>query len=665
MKKIYFFLAAMCCAAMMSATEGALSGKFTIDSEGNKVAFSQGNLQYFAPYGRWQFAENQWDYIGGSNDPYATVDLFSWGTGGEDPVIFYTSTDNNDFLSDREWGSASISNGGNEDNLWRTLTMDEWDYLFCGRPNASTRFGFGTVNNVKGLIILPDVWTLPVGSTFSPSTAKGLEKQGSYYQNTAENNFSHNTYSDEEWAAMEEAGAVFLPAGGARGGSDVYSAGEEGSYWSMTGNSGSYAYALNFTKKELDPQASYSCFYGRSVRLVQNVTEPVITTNQYYVAGNGVGGNPWCDETNWMANGSPMKNGVITFHDVPAGVYEFKITDGVWGMGHEASYGSVDLNCCSPNVLNGGTDASGNIKLITSITQDITITYDGHKICVTGIFDDPSSVTIHTYTVVGDYNLLGSGWDVDDDNNNMTYTAEGVYTLTKSSVSLVASSTYQYKVVGNHSYSVFELPASGNNNMLTVTETGYYDVVFTLDLNANTLTHTTTKVTPLITTVSATFEAPEVFQPTNKGNGAIYPSNSLFNVVGKVSIPDGVNYEISKYTFYISPWAAMDDETFQSGKQYCIAVTLRPKDGYTFPHNGVFVDASQVDMLINGAGPINVGTNDVELSLYAYFIPQEVPTAIEEPNDGTKAVKIIRDNQLYIIRDGKTYNAIGIEIERR
>ena len=161
MKKIYFFLAAMCCAAMMSATEGALSGKFTIDSEGNKVAFSQGNLQYFAPYGRWQFAENQWDYIGGSNDPYATVDLFSWGTGGEDPVIFYTSTDNNDFLSDREWGSASISNGGNEDNLWRTLTMDEWDYLFCGRPNASTRFGFGTVNNVKGLIILPVLPSLP------------------------------------------------------------------------------------------------------------------------------------------------------------------------------------------------------------------------------------------------------------------------------------------------------------------------------------------------------------------------------------------------------------------------------------------------------------------------------------------------------------------------
>ena len=67
--------------------EGTLRGLFSVSS-GTQVRFSQGNLQYIgsaaSPY--WQFAENQWDYLGdngqGSTASNADRDLFGWGTSG-------------------------------------------------------------------------------------------------------------------------------------------------------------------------------------------------------------------------------------------------------------------------------------------------------------------------------------------------------------------------------------------------------------------------------------------------------------------------------------------------------------------------------------------------------------------------------------------------------
>ena len=47
--------------------EGAVDGLFTINDQGGKVYFSQGNLQYQASTNTWRFAEHQWNYVGGSD----------------------------------------------------------------------------------------------------------------------------------------------------------------------------------------------------------------------------------------------------------------------------------------------------------------------------------------------------------------------------------------------------------------------------------------------------------------------------------------------------------------------------------------------------------------------------------------------------------------------
>ena len=78
----------------------SITGGFTINEDGDKVIFSQGNLQYQASTGTWRFAENQYDYVGNAtlgnvyengvkcnnaliSDSYTGwIDLFGWGTSG-------------------------------------------------------------------------------------------------------------------------------------------------------------------------------------------------------------------------------------------------------------------------------------------------------------------------------------------------------------------------------------------------------------------------------------------------------------------------------------------------------------------------------------------------------------------------------------------------------
>ena len=272
MRKIFtFILALVAGVGTIFATQGALSGKFTINADGDQVVFSQGNLQYV---GTWQFATNQWDTIGAAQSDNHR-DLFGWGTGNNPNNV---STDYNDYATYTEWGNNPITNGGKEANLWRTLTKDEWVYLFYGRTDAATKFGLGSVNGVNGTILLPDDWTLPAGASFTASTTQGLADRGTYYYNGSGNNFSHNTYTAAQWKAMEDNGAVFLPAAGYRYGTVVFNVGSYGYYWSSAPFDEGFAYYLLFNSLYLNPQSNNNRYSGQSVRLVQDYVAPALLT---------------------------------------------------------------------------------------------------------------------------------------------------------------------------------------------------------------------------------------------------------------------------------------------------------------------------------------------------------------------------------------------------
>ena len=256
---------------------GALSGLFSV-SDSQQVFFSQGNLQYIGS-ASWKFAEHQWDCLGtttGQNSSTQNVvrDLFGWGTSNYNHgAVCYqpwnTSTTQSNYyvygqynynLYDQtgkaDWGYNAISNGGNQTNKWRTLSTNEWNYVFNVRSTPSgIRFAKAKVNNVNGVILLPDYWSTAYYS---------LNEINS---NTA--SFSSNIISESQWSALEQHGAVFLPAAGDREGTSVYSVGVTGYYWSSSYSS-SLAYLVRFNDTSLGTRLTHYRSYGCAVRLVRN-----------------------------------------------------------------------------------------------------------------------------------------------------------------------------------------------------------------------------------------------------------------------------------------------------------------------------------------------------------------------------------------------------------
>ena len=87
------------------------------------------------------------------------------------------------------------------------------------------------------------------------------------------------------------------------------------------------------------------------------------------------------------------------------------------------------------------------------------------------------------WTIAGSEAILGSSWDTNDTNNNMTSEDGITYTLVKENCTLEAGTTYIYKVVKNHDWANENYGANGElggkNVELTVDATGIYTVTFT------------------------------------------------------------------------------------------------------------------------------------------------------------------------------------------
>ncbi|MCQ2259936.1 MAG: hypothetical protein MJZ77_00935 [Bacteroidales bacterium] len=199
-----------------------INGLFSI-APGTQVYFSKGNLDN---NGSYFFVENQYNFGG----------TFRWN-----PVAGTL-----DILDD--WGNYVDGN-------WRTLSYNEFYYLMVTRSDASSKKGWGTVNGVHGLILLPDAFTIPAGLNFNSN----------HY-------WTSNQYTAAEWAQMEAAGAVFLPAAGGR--DEGYNESDRGYYWLSDVNSTNSDKVLNLTFRSaaayyLSWQYSSRHSSKMSVRLVQ------------------------------------------------------------------------------------------------------------------------------------------------------------------------------------------------------------------------------------------------------------------------------------------------------------------------------------------------------------------------------------------------------------
>lgn len=250
-------------------------------SSSKKVKFSRGNLCYSSS---WKFEQNQYDfrtYSGNGrcvNGTYSASGsdagwgLFGWSsTNGSNNYGMNTSTLDLTYRgSFKDWGGAEILPDNSNGTVWFTMSQAQWEYLlntrtgtYNGSPTAAKGLrGFATIavngGTVKGMVLLPDTFTLPAGVTFVSSLTPG----------------SANSYTVAQWSLMEGAGAVFLPAAGDRTGTTVTNVCSSGYYWTSTaGSSWDRAYRvahyINETSDEVVMEP-YTRHRGYAVRLVRN-----------------------------------------------------------------------------------------------------------------------------------------------------------------------------------------------------------------------------------------------------------------------------------------------------------------------------------------------------------------------------------------------------------
>jgi hypothetical protein len=259
-----------------------LSGRFSISgcstvgfTKSNAIikgdmenAFSSGNTSLALlsvitengmPGFEYEFGVNQWDHMTYDSTAFASnyslyAELIS--TTGVDLIPqFYFK--------------------GNE-GCWHILTGSEWNYLLNQRNTESgVRFAFAKVNDVNGLVILPDDW---IADTYTFNNFNEIAD----YQN--------NIITFGSWlATLEPAGAVFLPVNGImnamNGVSYIHGNGEMGVYpglfISPDGSLPSMEMELPMTGDIVNVLTSIYC---TSLRLAQITPQPSTVTVAVAVA---------------------------------------------------------------------------------------------------------------------------------------------------------------------------------------------------------------------------------------------------------------------------------------------------------------------------------------------------------------------------------------------
>lgn len=313
------------------------------------------------------------------------------------------------------------------------------------------------------------------------------------------------------------------------------------------------------------------------------------------------------------------------------GVYQFKLflADKSWG--NMLGIDDVDTDCSSDGIENGDND-NIKISLGAEATVKFLVTSEG-KICITGIVGGEVPVT--SYTVLGDPDLFGVNWDLNSEEYTMVEN-DGVWTCTIDSVNLLGNHDYKYKMVGDHSWDVAQYPQEGDY-ILRVEADGAYKVEFTL-------------------------------VPGEVGGSAV------------ATLLGGVEPQPSRDGFYLvgslTEWECLDAYKFVANDgaegEYVLSTTLavgdmlkvvglNGADWTWYPDgqgNDYIVDedhAGEVDVYFRPEG--NADWSDFGGFIY---IAAQIGSGVANTTTEVKAVKFIRNGQLFIRVNGTEHTVTGV-----
>ena len=207
-------------------TQHVVRASFAFDSNvfsvstSTRVTFASGNLTYTS--NGWALAQNSWEYSNTAYGLNAGSHHFTWNQ-------VFTTDNGNDIKKKKKNGLGSYS--------WHALSQDEWRYLLGYKGTPSRTVSWHRFAKIYGaevgsgdkryLLIFPDLfretdWTAAMGQKPSASAFDGAGQESI-------------AYTESNFAAMQTAGIVILPAAG-----DYYNNTQATPHWDDFGIGGFY-----------------------------------------------------------------------------------------------------------------------------------------------------------------------------------------------------------------------------------------------------------------------------------------------------------------------------------------------------------------------------------------------------------------------------------------
>lgn len=239
------------------------------------------------------------------------------------------------------------------------------------------------------------------------------------------------------------------------------------------------------------------------------------------------------------------------------------------------------------------------------------------------------------YTVAGVKTIFGSNWSQTDTQNDMVKQDDGTHKWEKEKV-LLSAGDYTYKVVLNHKWNLLTM----DNQTLTIETSGEHNITIIYDPSTKKATAT------------ATLVKEEVVIPTIQVAGSFFalvdekwdikdltPSEDNLTASIKVTMEAGdYEFKIVKDGSWLGNNGTMERNnctgwSFTSGANNA-KITADAKGDYTF-------------------------TWTYEGDKLTVTFPAATATDLIGADTNNAAVKLIRDGQVLIVRDGVTYNMVG------
>ena len=263
------------------------------------------------------------------------------------------------------------------------------------------------------------------------------------------------------------------------------------------------------------------------------------------------------------------------------------------------------------------------------------------------ILREKSAPVEHTYTVAGSEALLGVAWDTTAVANDMIKQSDGTYKLIKEDVTLHKNTNYEYKVAIDHKWHNGE---ASDNSILSVDKDGRYNVTFTYDPVAPETSHSVELIQEIVIDPVAVIAGELAHNGWLPGDTLTLSSDKKSASITLEGLAAG-SYEFKMVIN--GEWQSADGEGDSK---------------YTF-HRGwkeaAHIKGGSRNMILEAdvAGDYGV-TWFFENDSLAFTFPakSDHPTAIDNAELGEQAVKMLKDNQVVIIKGDKTFNIVGQRI---